>query len=530
MSTPAIFIEIGRNSLKLLKNGTGLEAPLERADNGRLTAGCKEKLISTLKSFLNKKSWQPRQRAYCAIAANGVSVRRMSLPSAPSDQNFQQILKLQVEAEFPLPPDELAWGWRPAGDDRANGTPAATQVVVAAVRREVIEDYAAVLAACELAPEFTLGALARQAHCPQPQESCAMLEVGRKNSELALFEKGILATVQILPLGQDDFFGSQAGLDSLAQGIARTQTAGMVFITGDATLHQDFPVQLQSRLPNGLRCARLDTMGGEGRSATTLGLKKSVDASPGRPLLILRTKPKEPVGWQKWSQPDARKLLLATAALVVGLLLAPFAESIVLKPFLARKLAALKSDRSRLPMLDRELDFLEYLKQNQPPALDVLYVFAKSAPPGAKIESFSMDRHGDIAVRCSMQNGDQVTEFRSKLIASGGFTQVTVEEQNPTPDRQKVNVRLSARSRPAAELAALPIGPTAEEIEKAKSAPPDAGGGPLGMGFAEGMVPGGLPAGVVMPPGVMPMGSPRARGRGAPPGVSPGMPMDMPGN
>ena len=106
-----------------------------------------------------------------------------------------------------------------------------------------------------------------------------------------------------------------------------------------------------------------------------------------------------------------------------------------------------------------------------------------------------------------MQNGDQVAEFRSKLIASGGFEEVSVEEQTPTPDRQKVNVRFTATTKPAAELATLPIGPTAEEIEKAKSAPAVAPGG-MGppMGFPGGMPPGVMPTG--FPVGAMPAGLP----------------------
>jgi hypothetical protein len=38
-----------------------------------------------------------------------------------------------------------------------------------------------------------------------------------------------------------------------------------------------------------------------------------------------------------------------------------------------------------------------------------------------------------------------VVDLRSKLIASGLFSTVVVEEQTPTPDRQKVIVRLSGQ-------------------------------------------------------------------------------------
>ena len=37
------------------------------------------------------------------------------------------------------------------------------------------------------------------------------------------------------------------------------------------------------------------------------------------------------------------------------------------------------------------------------------------------------------------------------------------------PDRQKVNVRITAQEKTAVQLQSLPIGPTAEEIEKSKN-------------------------------------------------------------
>jgi hypothetical protein len=59
----------------------------------------------------------------------------------------------------------------------------------------------------------------------------------------------------------------------------------------------------------------------------------------------------------------------------------------------------------------------------------------------------------------------------------------------PTPDRQKVNVRISAQWKPATARNGLAIGPTPEEIERAKTNKPAAGGGPLAGGFPAGMPP-----------------------------------------
>ena len=80
-----------------------------------------------------------------------------------------------------------------------------------------------------------------------------------------------------------------------------------------------------------------------------------------------------------------------------------------------------------------------------------------------------MNRRGEISLRGSMQDAQQVTDFRAKLMDSGFFDRVTVEEQVPTPDRQKVNVRITAQWKPIDKRVGLAIGPTHDEIEKAKT-------------------------------------------------------------
>ena len=60
------------------------------------------------------------------------------------------------------------------------------------------------------------------------------------------------------------------------------------------------------------------------------------------------------------------------------------------------------------------------------------------------------------------------------------FANVTVEEQVPTPDRQRVSVRMSAQEKSMAQLQVLAAGPIAEEI--GKDAGPAAAGATLGGG------------------------------------------------
>src|SRR5439155_18365678 len=198
----------------------------------------------------------------------------------------------------------------------------------------------------------------------------------------------------------------------------------------------------------------------------------------------------------------------------------PYLESFALKPLLSRKLSSLNADRARLPIIDRDLAFLQDLKQNQPPFLDALFLLAKAAAPGARIDSLSMNRRGELSWRGSMQNSQQVTDFRSKLIESGFFSIVTVDEQSPGagpggmpglggmpagPGGQKVVVRMTAQWKSAAGRLTIAIGPTAEEIEKARTRvrdpqpamPPMMPGGPPMMLGGPSVMPGG-PLGMPM--------------------------------
>ncbi|MBC8002068.1 MAG: hypothetical protein H7X97_05725 [Opitutaceae bacterium] len=123
-----------------------------------------------------------------------------------------------------------------------------------------------------------------------------------------------------------------------------------------------------------------------------------------------------------------------------------------------------------------------------------------------------MNRRGEVSLRGNMKDSQQVLQFRSKLIDSGFFSSVVVEEQTPTPDRQKLVVRMTAQWKPASDREKLKVGPTPDEIEKIKAAAKD-----LGPGGAP-MMPGAFP----MPPGAFPPGR---DSQVPPPGVRSGVPV-----
>jgi hypothetical protein len=470
LNLPPLYVEIGQSSLKALRENDGVELPLERLPDGRLTAPCREKVAVALKKFLQAKSWQPHARALCALGARGVSLRRLSLPAGTKEE-FHQRLLLQIEGEFPLPPDELAWGWQQLGETKQpNSAIAKQELLVAAVKKEVVADYQELLCACGTNPVFTLAALARSCLCPLPPESHAMLDIGNSQSELTCFEKGVPTVSRIIFWGNDDISGqAYAGLDALAQTIKGSLTGTKLFVSGD-NVSDEFTARLAQALGDGWQCEWLEVAGGKGRSAAIAGLKKCA-GQDGSPPLVIRVK--QSSGAASLATPDVKKWAKRAVLLAAAVLLLPYAEALLLKPHLAKKVAAFKTEAARLTVIDRELDFLRYLKSSQPPYLETLYVFSKSVPPGTKFDALSLNSHGVVSLRCSFRDGQQVADFRNKLIDSGFFANVTVEEQ--VPDRQKVNVRISAQEKPLAQLLALSASLPADETAKdGKPAPPGA--------------------------------------------------------
>lgn len=521
MNSPAIYIEINSTVLRALQGETGIEIPLERTPAGALSEGCRRIIMSELQAMGQRTGWSLKPRAYCAIGARGVSLRRFTVPAAQKEE-FQRLLLMQIESEFPLPPDQLAWGCRSISEVRQNGT-ARRELLVVAVKKEVIDEYASILNQCGFAPVFTLSAFARASLSPKPAGSFAILDVGEHSSELALFENGVPLQVRILPFAESHAAVPGAdGLTSFAKALNGSWSGKKLFIIGSDSSCRAVNSCLNERFTSGVECEPLKIATGKGASSAILGLKKSIEA--GEPELLffesqqLEAKPAA-------APPAPLKWAALAAVLLATLLLLPYIEALIAKPILEKKLAGLKADEGRLAIISKELGFFQHLKNNQPPYLDALYLFSKSAPQGSKIETVTMNRRGEVSLRGSLRNADQVADFRNKLISSGFFSAVSVEEQAPTPDKQKLNVRITAQWKPQSELQKLAIGPTPEEIEKAKSKPASPGmpgGMPMPMGMPvsmPSMPPGAIPSGA-LPPGSSPdMLPPGAIPAGLPPGV-----------
>jgi hypothetical protein len=466
-----VYIEIGVDRFRAIQENKGLELPLERMNNGRLSGPCRENLAARLKTFLKREKWQLPARAICAIAGSGLSLRRLVLPPAPKSE-WQRLLLLQIETEFPLSPDDLAWGCLPLSEPPPDGVPVRQEFLVAAVRKEVLEDYSNAFSNCGIRPVFTLAALGRSCYCPISTEPCSILDLDSKHSEWVAFENNLPSVLRIFPWGTDNFMATDSTPDAAIDSI-RGQAGRTLFLTG-AGDHHELVANLARKLGDGIQCRRIEAGQGPGWSAAVSGLKQLVEMNGGTPPLTLRIKPKPirglPVKLQL-SDPLLRQRVFIAAALLVALLVLPYAQAFLLKPYVAHKVAVIQSQQDRLSTIDRELSFLQYLKQTSPPYLDALYLFANAAPPGTTIDSLSMNERGEVSLSGSLGGSQQVTEFRTKLINSGFFFNVSVDEQAPGQFPQKVTVRMTALWKPAADRARLNIGPALADIAQATNNP-----------------------------------------------------------
>jgi Tfp pilus assembly PilM family ATPase len=501
MRTADIFIEISPELIRASGEIGSIEFPLERQPNGRLTAASSENLTARLRSFVDGKPWQARPRALCAIGARGVSLRRISLPPAPKE-DYRQLLRMQIEAEFPLPPDQLAWGWAPleGSQGRAADSQARQGFVVAAVRRETVEEYSDIISRSGANPIFTLAALSRIEAGPHPPGAYGILDIGRNQSELVSVEDGSPSAVRVIPwgeaqiarmiaqhlgIGMEEAEGLKPGvnpdfpvdderrqkihdaiasaLDSLGAAIVRSWSGQRLYLTGAGARGADFAQDVAARL-GGASCESMDPLDSS-LPAAIRGLVK-LNAEGRSPALTFQFEGGN--GRAGAVRPEPYKWVALAAALAACLLLLPLAEAFLMKPVLTRRLAAIHSNQPRLAMIDRELGFFRYLKDAQPPYIESISVIANALPTGTRLDSLSMNRRGEVSMRGNIRTADQVSEFRSKLIGSGFFSTVSVEEQTPTPDRQQLNVRMSAQWKPAGERDSAAIDPPLREPEKPK--------------------------------------------------------------
>jgi hypothetical protein len=525
---PALWAEL-EDGLLRVSNGITLETlSLKRRADGRLEAGSRQQLVDRLAALAPRAPWQTRGPLWCALPARGVSLRRIPIPN-PRPDDLRSVLALQVEARFPLPPDSLAWGWFSASD------PSASEVTVAAVRSDALEELAAAFKQAGFEPRFTLASMVRLPGIVPISGRTLLLHLGAGSSEWTSFEGPLPAITRSVALGQEDVLarinkllqGNPAEVEAQLRAWGGSESSAASDPRLESALREAFSpltdslkalpasdsatperwelsgssilAPVAARLLRTLRPGAAVTVHSESTSSAIDGLRhltgagSAAGAAPSRGIPLRldlpNTKPAAVVGGlPQIPWPWVARI----AALLVALLLFPYVEAVLGRPLLKRRLAALEKDRARLSEIDRRLEFVDQLAGNQPPYIEALYVIANAAPQGAKIDSVSMNRRGELSLSGYTQMPQQAVELRTRLVDSKYFSTVVLEEQTPIQGGpQRVNLRITAQWKGPAEREALQLGPVLPDPVKTNA---PAGGKTNGPASTTPTPPGSAPA------------------------------------
>ena len=464
-SEKAPVIDIGYDSIRVHVDGACNRVPVTRDANHRIDADSRDAAVARIRELLGVNG-RGSKRAVCALPARGVSLRHLDLPplgkAAP-----EQILSLQVEKEFPLPPDQIAWGYRLHKSASGNGAgPRAADVV--ALRQDVIDDYTQLMSDCGVQPTFGVGLLAA-GQLVESTESYCVLDVGGRYSELAHFDDGRPRVVRTLSWGGEaitdqiakklavdaetarklkhEWTGSladprpsenpaiydamQSAVHELVEMLADAWPRGSenggrapssLYLTGNGARVEGFAEALGRVSDGRVRCERLALPSADD-SGVTVGLRHAIEPLHFRSTAAPRAATATPQGAaQPWIPWVALAVLLGLTSLALRSV-----PALLQLPDLEERIENAKRELETQPSVDRELGFLEHLKEQQLPTLDLLAVVAEKAPKGMLIDEIELDQGNRVIVVGSGADEKKADALRKFLVDEGWIERAVVE-------------------------------------------------------------------------------------------------------
>ncbi len=488
----ALYLDLSYDSLKVLCGDQSEEIALQRAQDGRLTPESRSQLSDRLAPFRGKE-------ALCALPGRGVSIRHFDLPQSPQD-NLRQILSLKLEEEFPLPPEELAWGYHLSTPGSSNGharvpsqknghsAPPGQRATVLALRREAVGELDAVLTESGVRADYCLGLLQTAKLAPKPVGAYAVVDIGRSSTDVLLLHEdrplnlrtiswgGVESTRALarelnLPEVEAEVLKKRGGAEvAAASHGAITELANTlrqqwrssphppqsIFLCGGGSLLQDLCESLQTLLQIPCRLisstdssSALTSLASQPKTATTVLLTRDT-------LAVAQEVSKE-VAWRRW--------LLLLLLLVLSTLLLRYLPPIIQGPQLRARLQKAQEDLAALPSVDRELQFLDYIESRQLAALDALRVISEGAPSGTKLSEISVSESGVVTFSGQTSKSSHLNQLRQAMTDSGWFDGTPVIS---SLERAKKiwKFRIVSDLKP---FAARPLAPKVEEPNPDKS-------------------------------------------------------------
>ena len=420
--TASVFVEITDTVIHLAGGERTLDLPVERDANGALTqtsADAFRKALQTLGTG---------GQVICFLPARGVSVRRIGLPASTAEE-IERLLPLQIDAHFPISSEELAWGYEllTASVPSREGAPL-KELLVAAVKRDSVQQYRQIITSAGFSPLFGIAALARQGVCAHPPAKFGLLEVGKNKSELLTTDESGPATLRVLAMGGE----GDVSAEPLLAALRNNGAVEKIFVGGRGA------AIWSARIAPSIPSEPLPV--GAGQSTAIAGARESLRRGQ-EPLLLHDTREaarveRAPAHW-KWSA--------AAVVLLLVYLGLRYAEPIIRRGQVTKAMNELQAIQSKLPKVNRELGFLQFIKTNQPNYVEVVATLANAVQGGTTFDGLTINRKGETLIRGKAQNGQAVGSLRTKMIDSGFFSNVTIDEQTPGQNNQNVTFRMTAQ-------------------------------------------------------------------------------------
>lgn len=467
-----LFVAVGSTHIDLCTGdgAVNVRCGVERGEDGRLSPVSRAALQRCASDLIASRSPGWCSGIVCALPGRGVSIRSISIPSNVPVTTLHSVLRLQIESQFPISPDLLAWGWRdlPKSTDDTSAPPnAQRELTVFAMRKEILESYAEALSAISVPVWFTLAAVGSRASRggAQPIDSNRLLCLGASHSEVWGFQAECPASLKQVPLGTESrsVLSQEAEAAELSTRLRRALDSGTSPLEGPLLIEVDPTHSSEaSLLLRGLDPRlRFEILQGRQDGAippSVVGLMRLLEGGRLDSLPLFNVGSSVPAS----PSPARERFRYAAAAglILLALVALRYGEAAIGKAQGTTKLQQVRKYKERFPAIDKELGFLQHLQSHQNTFLDVLYVVGKASPPGTKMDSFSMSRRGDLSLRLTFRPPDQALSFRSNLIDSGLFTNLVVEEQTPSQDRQQMVLRISAQTRDRESRGPLVIPPS----------------------------------------------------------------------
>jgi Tfp pilus assembly PilM family ATPase/Tfp pilus assembly protein PilN len=281
---PRFGLDIGRGSVKLVRvDERGLGATevraADRALDGAL-AGPERRaaVLVALRELAAELGARPRDPIAVAIPRAEAIVKCLSLPRVP-DAELEQLVRFQAAKDLPFELSDVVLAWGRTGPAFTEG---ADEVVVAAVRKDAVDEAAALVREAGLTPgalEVSTQAAARAlAHlAPAPAsgvDEMLLVEVGRTTTDIIVLEGGRLAFSRSASVGCGaDPAADTTWLERLSQEVgrslvaaratrgagARTGKPGALFVAGGGAALTALADALEARV--GVRPLVLDALG-----------------------------------------------------------------------------------------------------------------------------------------------------------------------------------------------------------------------------------------------------------------------------